>query len=55
MINTIGDAGIIYTPGGNYILVTFVYEPEQLVWEQASELIAELSQAVYNFYNLPLE
>lgn len=55
VINTIGDAGIIYTPGGNYILVTFVYHPEQLVWEQASELIAELSQAVYNFYNLPLE
>jgi beta-lactamase class A len=55
VINTIGDAGIIYTPGGNYILVTFVYQPDQLVWEQASELIAQLSQAVYNFYNLPLE
>jgi len=55
VINTIGDAGIIYTPGGNYILVTFVYQPDQLVWEQASELIAQLSRAVYNFYNLPLE
>jgi len=55
VINAIGDAGIIYTPGGNYILVTFLHHPDQLVWEQASELIAQLSQAVYNFYNLPLE
>jgi beta-lactamase class A len=55
VIHTIGDAGIIYTPGGNYVLVVFLYHPDQLVWEPASELIAELSQAVYNFYNLPGE
>jgi hypothetical protein len=55
LIHTIGDAGIIYTPGGNYVFVVFLYHPDQLVWEPASELIAELSQAVYNFYNLPGE
>ncbi len=53
--STIGDAGIIYTPGGNYVFVVFLYHPDQLIWEPASELIAELSQAVYNFYNLPGE
>jgi beta-lactamase class A len=52
-IRTIGDAGIVYTPGGNYVLVTFVSHPEQLIWDQASSLIAELSRAVYNYYNLP--
>ena len=52
VINTIGDAGIIYSPGGNYILVVFLYHPDQLVWDPASLLIAELSRAVYNFYNL---
>jgi len=53
IINTIGDAGIIYTPGGNYIFVVFLYHPQQLIWEPASALVAQLSQVVYNFYNLP--
>lgn len=53
IINAIGDAGVVYTPGGNYIMVVFLHHPQQLVWEPASELIAELSRAVYNFYNLP--
>jgi beta-lactamase class A len=52
IINTIGDAGIVYTPGGNYVMVVFLYHPDQLVWEPASELIAEISRAVYNYYNL---
>lgn len=53
VINTIGDAGIIYSPGGDYILVVFLYHPTQLIWDSASALIAQLSQAVYNFYNIP--
>lgn len=53
IINTIGDAGIVYSPGGNYVLVIFLYHPDQLIWEPASALIAQLSQAVYNFYNIP--
>jgi beta-lactamase class A len=55
IINTIGDAGIIYSPGGNYVLVVFLHHPEQLVWEPASKLVADLSTAVYNYYNLPTD
>ncbi len=53
VIRTMGDAGIIYTPGGNYVMVVFLYDPVQLIWEEASGLIARLSQSVYNYYNLP--
>jgi len=53
IINTIGDAGLIYTPGGNYVLVVFLNHPDQLVWDPASKLIADLSRAVYNYYNIP--
>ena len=53
VINTIGDAGIIYSPGGNYILVVFLYHPVQLVWDSASVLVSDLSTAVYNYYNIP--
>ena len=53
VINTIGDAGIIYSPAGNYALVVFLNHPDQLVWEPASKLIENLSRAVYNYYNIP--
>jgi hypothetical protein len=55
IINSIGDAGIVYTPGGNYVLVIFLHQPTQLVWEPASKLIADLSRAVYNYYNVPTQ
>jgi beta-lactamase class A len=55
VINTVGNAGIIYSPGGNYILAVFLYHPDQLIWDSASLLIAKLSQAVYNYYNLPIQ
>ncbi|MBL7162609.1 MAG: serine hydrolase [Anaerolineales bacterium] len=53
IINLIGDAGIIYTIGGDYILVVFLYHPEQLIWDPSSALVGQLSRAVYNYFNLP--
>ncbi len=53
IINMLGDAGIIYTPGGDYVLTIFLYHPVQLIWDPASSLVGQLSKAVYNFYNLP--
>jgi hypothetical protein len=53
VIKNISDAGIVYTPGGNYVLVIYAYHPVQTVWEPVSGLFAQMSQAVYNYYNLP--
>lgn len=52
VIKNISDAAIVYTPGGNYVLVIYAYHPVQTVWEPVSTMFAELSQAAYNFYNL---
>jgi beta-lactamase class A len=51
MIHTIADAGIVYSPGGNFVLTIFMNHPIQLVWEPANLLMAQISQATYNFYN----
>ncbi len=51
IMKTLGDAGIIFSPGGDYILVIFLYHPEQLIWDNASSLVGQLSSAIYNFYN----
>lgn len=50
-ITTIGDAGIVYTPSGNYVLVMYFSHPTQLVWDANSKLMGDLSEAVYNYYN----
>lgn len=53
IIQNISDAGIVYSPGGNYVIVVFVYHPVQTVWEPVSGMITQISQAVYNYFNLP--
>ncbi|MEO5887574.1 MAG: serine hydrolase, partial [Anaerolineales bacterium] len=55
VIQNISDAGIVYTPGGNYVLVIYAYHPVQTIWEPVSALFAQMSQAVYNFYNIPTQ
>ena len=54
-MNQFSDTGIVYTPGGNYILTIYVYHPVQALWNVVSPLYAELSRAVYNYFNLPTQ
>ena len=53
VIQNFSDAAIVYTPGGNYVLVIYAYHPVQIVFDEANALFAQMSQAVYNYYNLP--
>ena len=53
VIKNISDSAIVYTPGGNYVFVIYAFHPVQTIWEPVSTMFAQLSQAVYNFYNLP--
>ncbi len=52
IIQNISDAAIVYTPGGNYVLAIYVYHPVQAIWEPVSEMIAQISEATYNYFNL---
>ena len=51
-VHTMGDAAIVYTPGGNYILSIYVHQPVQVIFDHANLLFANLSASVYNYYNL---
>jgi beta-lactamase class A len=53
IIQNISDVGIVYTPGGNYVVAIFVYHPVQAVWDPVSSMVVQISQAVYNYFNLP--
>ncbi|MBI5932156.1 MAG: serine hydrolase [Chloroflexi bacterium] len=56
VIDNVSDAAIVYSPGGNYVLVVFAYHPVQIIWDtMANPLFAQISQAVYNFFNVPTQ
>lgn len=45
------DAGIAFTPGGNYVIVGMLYKPDWLEWEISSPMLSDLSRATYNYFN----
>jgi beta-lactamase class A len=49
--DTHGDAGIVYTNNGDYVLVMFLHRPNWLEWEVSSPLMADISRATYNYFN----
>lgn len=49
--DTHADAAIVFSPGGDFVLVTFLYRPEWLEWEESAPLIADIATATYNYFN----
>jgi hypothetical protein len=49
--DTYADAGIVFSPGGDYVLVEIMHKPGWLAWTVSSPLMADVSQATYNFFN----
>lgn len=45
------DAGIVFTPGGNYVIVGMLYKPNWLEWETSSPILSDISRATYNYFN----
>ncbi len=52
-LDMIGDAGIVYSPGGDYVLALFLWNEPDMLYDPTAQLISDLSRAVYNFYNPP--
>jgi len=48
---THGDVGIVYSPGGNYVLAIMLYNKTWLNYKDSFPTIAEASRLVYNAYN----
>jgi beta-lactamase class A len=52
LMHAVADSGIIYSPGGNYIMSVYVGDTNQVLYDTANSLIQNLSRAVYNYFNL---
>ena len=51
--DTHGDAGIVFSPNGDYVLAVALYSPGWLEWEISNPLIGELSRLTYAHFNDP--
>jgi Beta-lactamase enzyme family len=49
--DTNGDSGIVLSPGGDYVISMFIWRQDFLAWDISSPLFAEISHAVYNYFN----
>jgi hypothetical protein len=45
------DAGIVFTPGGDFVLVIYLDSPLYLEWAESSTLAANIAKATYNYFN----
>lgn len=51
VVRNFSDAGIVYTPGGDFVLSIYTHHPVQVVFDNANQLFASLTQAAYNYFN----
>ncbi len=51
--DTHGDAAIVNSPGGDYVLAVALYQPGWLEWEVSNPLIGELARLTYAHFNDP--
>ncbi len=51
LMHSICDAGIIYSPGGDFILTIYRWNKDQILFDPANVQMADLAQVVYQFFN----
>jgi beta-lactamase class A len=51
-VHDISDVGIVYSPGGNFVLSIYTYHPVQNIWDITNPLFVSLTQATYNYFNV---
>ncbi len=51
--DTHGDGGIVFSPGGDYLIVMALYGEEWLEWEDSAPLFRQVSRQAYAHFNKP--
>lgn len=55
VVRDTSDVGIVYSPGGNFVLSIYTYHPVTNIWDVTNPLFGDLTQAVYNYFNVSVE
>ncbi|QPC81520.1 serine hydrolase [Phototrophicus methaneseepsis] len=49
--DTHGNAAVFFTPGGDYVMVMMLHQPDWLNYDESLPVLAEASRTVYNYFN----
>jgi beta-lactamase class A len=55
LMHDTSDVGIVYSPGGNFVLSIYTYHPVQNIWDITNPLFVNLTQAIYNYFNITVQ
>lgn len=55
IVRDTSDVGIVYTPGGNFVLSIYSYHPVNNIWDNINPLFGDLTKAVYNYFNVTVQ
>jgi hypothetical protein len=50
--DTVADAGVVFSPGGDFVIVVFVYADVDWLGYGAQPIFIDISRATYNFFNI---
>lgn len=50
--NTLGASAAVLTPGGDYVLVVFLWRPGWLDWQDGAAVVTDVGRATYNYFNI---
>lgn len=48
---TIGDASIVFSAGGDFVLVYYIWRPDYAYWEPNKVILESVAKAVYHYFN----
>jgi beta-lactamase class A len=49
--DTHADAGVIFSPGSDFVLTIFLHRPDYLEWGESAPLTSNIATAAYNYFN----
>jgi beta-lactamase class A len=52
-VHNYSDVAVVSTPGGDYVMAVYIYQPSQLLFDPVNIIVSNLSKTVYHFYNPP--
>jgi len=55
VVHDTSDVGIVYTPGGNFVLSIYTFHPVTNIWDITNPLFGDLTEAVYNYFNVSVD
>jgi beta-lactamase class A len=53
LLHAIGDMGIVFSPGSDYVMVIFLYRKVGLIFDPVNVMVSDISHATYSYFNPP--